>query len=757
MTRGNPMATKLYTDKDENPMGARISDAERKKQGMDKPKENGLAARYWREIERYNRETTDWHQEGEEIEKVYLDETRVKGSSSRKFPLLWANVEVLKPAVYSKTPTILCSRRYRDKDRAGRIAAELMERASNTTFELYNVDEVLRMVRDDRLLPGRGTAWVRYEPTIEQYEIEGEIDEDGEPVMGERLKAEKVCVDYVNWQDFGHNVAKTWAADVWLVWRICYKTQEEVEERFGPDVAAGLSYNSKPPGSDNSKAGEDPDSRAKIYELWDKRRNLVSWMPDGKREFLESGPPPLDFTTFFPCPEPCYATKTSKSLIPKPDYRYYRDQAKEINDLTEKIGNMSQWLIVKGFVPSGPSSVADPIEEALNDKSNRELWVKVDSMTEWTERGGASRLIDWLPLEQIQKALQGAISIRNQLIQDVFQITGISDILRGQSDPNETLGAQELKAQTGTKRLRNTRDEVARFARDIGRLVAEVIAEQFSPKSIAEITGYKYVPTPPPMPVMPMLPGNVMPMRPGMPMASPMAGGMPPAGMMMRPGMPPAGGAPMGHNGGPEMGDDETDTSLTFSDDVIELLRNDRLRSFRIDVETDSTIQADENAEKQARMEFLNVAVGALERAAKIMQAAPDLAPVMNEMVMFAARGMRVGKGLEDIMERAMRKAQKRMEAALAQPKENPMVQLEQAKLQQKAQSDQAELALKARGQQQEAQLEIRQQDIDAKLETRKQDIARITDLRQERVAADAQARDRAAQLLQGLQPSGTG
>jgi len=742
------MASNLYTDKD-NPLAAPISKTERDKQGLDKPKVNGTAARYWREVERYNREASDWHQEGEEIEKVYLDENRVQGSSARKFALLWANVEVLKPAVYAKIPTVLCSRRYKDKDRAGRIAAELMERATNTTFELYGVDGVFRAVRDDRLLPGRGTAWVRYEPTIEQREVEGEIDGDGEPIVAEKLVAEKVCVDYVHWQDFGHNVAKTWTADVWLVWRVVYKTQDEVAERFGPEVAARLSYNTKSPGS-SSKTAEDPDSRAKIFEFWDKKRNTVSWMADGEKDFLESGPPPLSFMNFFPCPEPCYATKTSKSLIPRPDYRYYRDHAKEINDLTEKIGNMSQWLIVKGFVPSGPSSIADPIEEALNDKSNRELFVQVDSMADWSERGGAKGLIDWLPLDMVQAALQGAISLRAQMIQDVFQITGISDILRGQTDPNETLGAQELKAQTGTKRLRNTKDEVARFARDTALLVAEVIAENFSPKSIAEITGYRYVPPPPPMPMMPIMGGNIMPMRPGMPVPMSPGGITSPGGVMSPGGMTPVAGPPMGHNGGPGMDDSETDTSLTFSDDVIELLRNDKLRSFRIDLETDSTIQADENAEKQQRTEFLSVAVGALERSANVMKLAPDLAPVMSELVMFAARGMRVGKSLEDVLEQALKKAQKRMEAMLAQPQQNPMVEIEKAKLQQKAQSDQAGHMLDQRKMQQDAQLEVRQQDIDAALEKRKQDIARITDLRHERVAADALARDRAATLLGG-------
>ena len=73
-------------------------------------------------------------------------------------------------------------------------------------------------------------------------------------------------------------------------------------------------------------------------------------------EILEEGAPPLSFRDFFPCPEPCYGSKTSKSLFPTPDYRYYQDQANEIDDLTEKIANLTDFLIMRGFVPAGPSA-----------------------------------------------------------------------------------------------------------------------------------------------------------------------------------------------------------------------------------------------------------------------------------------------------------------------------------------------------------------------------------------------------------------
>jgi hypothetical protein len=708
----------------------RTAYAERDKDVENKPKADPLLKRYWREIERYNRATSDWYEEGDNIVQVYMDEASTS-RSSRRFALLWANTETLKPAVYTKTPTVLCSRRYRDRDYTARTAAELMERATNTTFELYGIDEIFRMVRDDRLLPGRGTAWVRYDAVIDQieetvmvFDAEKGVDVE-QTTMREKLRSEKACVDYVYWQDFGHNVSRIWK-DVWLVWRCVYKTQEEVAERFGGKVAAKLTYNAKAPAGDDgsAKGSEEGDDFVKIYELWDRHRNLTSWMAEGQQEFLDSGEPPINFSNFFPCPEPTYATKTSKSLIPKPDYVYYRDQAKEINDLTDKIGRLTEWLIVKGFIPGGPSTVADPLEEVLRDKGNRELFVTVDSFNEWTEKGGASKLVDWLPIQHVVAALKAAIEARAQLIQDVFQVTGIADILRGQSDPGETYGAVELRAQTGSRRLRNTKDDLARFCRDIGRLVAEVIAENFSPQSIAEITGYRYVP---PQPAMPMLPNmtNVA-MFPG-------------AQARMQPPMMPG----MDQNAGP--GTPNEEEGLTFDDSVIELLRNDKLRSFRVDIETDSTIQADENAEKRNRTELAEMGGTYLERAAKTVQAAPALANTAGELLMYVIRGHRAGRNLEETIEKDFKSLVEQIQQAAAAPKpEDPIIAVAKTQVAGDIEKNRINAQLKAQDMKTDAELEIRKQDIDARLEIRQQDID-----------ASAKARDSASRMAERISRTG--
>lgn len=641
--------------------------------------------RYWREIERYDRATQDWRNDGENIVDLYLAQIDAgRSSTQRKFPLLWANVETLKPAIYAKMPVVQCTRRFKDRDPIGRVAGEILERAANTTFDLYGIDEIIRMVRDDRLLPGRGQAWVRYEPSFETVDGEAPPTADAEnaaPATSsyERLKSEKVCVDYVHWTDFGHSLARTWH-DVRLVWRRVYKTYDEVRERFGDKIADALPFTEKAP-DEKEVSGY----KACIYEIWDKTRGKVVWLAKEYQKLLEEGRPPLDFMDFFPCPEPCFATKTSKSLIPTPDYTYYRDQAKEINDLTVKISVLTDWLKLQGFVPGAPSSEGPDAIKRLVSKitDSNALLVEVESWAAFTEKGG-SKMIDWLPIQHIIMALRGAIEARAQMIQDVFQITGISDILRGQTDPGETLGAQELKAQTGSRRLKNTRDEIVRFSRDIARLVCEVIAEHFQPETLAAISGFKYMPAPPP---------GAIQMQPGMQMQAPQPPPLvPPNGMqMMGPQGPPPGG-PQPGMAAPQgavsmMGQqnaDQPEQAGVFGDEVIKVLRDDRLRSFRIDIETDSTVQADEDAEKQRAIEFLGAVGNFVKEAVPVLQAAPAMAPALGESLLFLVRRMRAGRQLEETIEKSVTQMSDQIKQQAQQPRPDP----EMAKAQAKAEID---------------------------------------------------------------------
>ena len=117
------------------------------------------------EIERAEKYFASWHMRCEKIEKLYLMDMG-KNPDDRSFPLLWSNISVLQPAIYTRSPIPAVERRWKDSDPVGRQASEMLERVLVYQVEAADLDAALRQSRDDYLLFGRGTVWMRYEADI---------------------------------------------------------------------------------------------------------------------------------------------------------------------------------------------------------------------------------------------------------------------------------------------------------------------------------------------------------------------------------------------------------------------------------------------------------------------------------------------------------------------------------------------------------------------------------------------------------------
>jgi hypothetical protein len=204
---------------------------------------------------------------------------------------------------------------------------------------------------------------------------------------------------------------------------------------------------------------------------------------------------------------------------------------------------------------------------------------------------------------------------------------------------------------------------------------------------------------------------------------------------------------------GPDQMQSDPDNDMTFDDKVIELLRNDKMRGFRIDIETDSTIQPDENADKQRRMEFLNAVGPYMTGAVEAISKAPGLAPAMGEILMHVVRGFRTGRGMEETIEKSFQKIAKDVVAAQQAAAQQPNPDM--LKVQQAGEVAKANLMLEARGQQSEHALAANKQQTDAMLKVREQNLDAAAKARDTEASAIAQARDRAARMLAGAKPQG--
>lgn len=106
---------------------------------------------------------------------------------------------------------------------------------------------------------------------------------------------------------------------------------------------------------------------------------------------------------------------------------------------------------------------------------------------------------------------------------------------------------------------------------------------------------------------------------------------------------------------------------------VLALLRDEKTRGYRIEIETDSTIEPDEQAEKKSRIEFTEVFSKYLAEAVPNLQIMPQAAPLYTQGLMFLVRGFRAGRELEDTIETTM--------AAIGQAAQQPKPDPEQQKI----------------------------------------------------------------------------
>ncbi len=765
---------------------AEPKETEKVKPGSDK---SYRLAKYWHDqLDSCNDEYKKWVKRGTSIERRYRDErSKSEEDSTRRVNNLWANVQILYPALYGKTPQPIAERRFRDKDPVGRGAAQILERALRNEIEISGYDEAISQSVMDYLLPGRGTVWVRYEPEIgpgisipvedemDMRDDQGDILEDegseGETKLretGDRITRESTPVDYIQWTDFFVFPAKAriWK-EVTAVGKRVYMTRDQMIRRFGEKIGEDIPLEKddreRKRLNESIHMSDETGRKGAVYEIWSRADEHVYWIAEGYDYLCDYQPDPLGLDGFFPTPRPLMANATTNTLIPVPDFVQYQDQAVQIDDLTQRISMLTRACAVKGVY----NAAADGIKRMLDESAENEL-IPVDDWAAFAEKGGVEGNISWLPLKDIVGALNELIAVKKEIVAEMDRLTGITDIIRGTTDARETLGAQRLKQNSQGTRLQRRQNEVARFCRDTIRIMAELMSEHFSPQSLIEMSGALFQeglgvidetetlgaqapggappaagsllppaqgsapgpalnsplqgagPAPaPPSPGGPAQPPGLPmmqspPLAPGAPMGAP--GGLPgPGGIASGPMGPPPG--PMGMPPGlpPELM--ARVEGLKRIAAAIQLLRNEKLRGFRVDIETDSTIFGDNAQEKQDRIEFIAEVTKFLQTSSIIATQMPQATPLLGKMLQFGVRGFRVGRDLEVAIEDFTDEAEKLAKKAAANPQPTPEQQKAQADVakaqmqiqqgQQKLEMDQQKMAHEGQQKQIESQVDL--------------------------------------------------
>jgi predicted esterase YcpF (UPF0227 family) len=111
--------------------------------------------------------------------------------------------------------------------------------------------------------------------------------------------------------------------------------------------------------------------------------------------------------------------------------------------------------------------------------------IPVDNWAMFAESGGIKGKIDWVPIEAIVNAIERLRQYRQDKTMQIYEVLGISDVMRGSSKASETATAQQIKAQFGSTRVQLMQFYIAEWLTQALRIKAEIIAKHFQPDTIA--------------------------------------------------------------------------------------------------------------------------------------------------------------------------------------------------------------------------------------------------------------------------------
>lgn len=557
-----------------------------------------LVVKWLRRISMSDAHEKKWRDRAEKVVNRYRDKRESGESSCSRFNILFSMTEVLKGIVYQQPPIPDVRRRFNDPDPVGKAASEILNRALSYCIDKYDLDGLMQRMAYDVLLPGRATALVKYKPKIVA------TGEEGQEV--EQVIWEDAPYEYVDWCDVRFDPAKKWEDVKWMA--IPEKlTRDECIGAFGEELGNAIQLTYK--AEDNAHEDGQPESRALVWKIWDKRTRRVLMISPG----YEQGPlsivdDPLKLEDFFPIPEPLYSVWGTETMVPIPEFVMYQDQANELDDLTARIQALVQMLRVRGVYDK-----TFPELGRLLSAPDGTL-IPVESFANLAEKGGLNGGINMVDIDPVIRALPGLYQQREIVKQTIYEVTGISDIVRGTSDVSETATAQQLKSQWGNVRIAPRQKAVQKFARNLLRIQAEIICEHFAWETISQMTG----------------------------ITLPSAAEKQQAQMMAQQAQI------MGQQPDPKLVEIINQPS---SDEVMALLKDDKLRSFRVDIETDSTIAPNADAEQRNRIELLTAVGSFMTQMAPAVQTGAISQEAASELLLFGVRSFKAGPQIEEALQ----------------------------------------------------------------------------------------------------------
>lgn len=606
-----------------------------------------------------------FREKGQHVVDIYEG----KKPDETPFAIIYSNTEVLQPALYNARPIPIVKRRFPDADPVGKAAAEVGTRSlkfliDTDSKDYDNFDELVQAANLDALLTNRGVTRFKY--------------------VAHSSAAYFECVygEAVRWDKFFHGYARTWKKVPWIgfEWDM---TKEEVLKNF-PNISP-MEWSGQ-----GISAADDTDNKAesrnelkgvtlyKVYEIWDKSSGKVYFFSGvSRKNALRVIDDPLNLSGFFPVPRPLNFMKKVTTLVPTPLYEQYRSQAAELNNLTIRLKDIIKAIRYRGFF----NGAIEDIEKALKAEDNEFIPVmNLQAMPEGAH--GMDDLIWTAPIDKLVQTAQSLYQQRESCKSVIYEITGISDILRGASVASETATAQNIKNQWGTLRLKKMQKEVQRYCREALSIMLEIAAQKFEPQTLQQMTGLPF-----------LFERQKQQINMQIQAAKQRADAI--AQLTQQQPQPPQ--IP------PEL---QQALQLPSWDQIIELLHNDVARAYKTDIETNSTIDAEASQDKQDISDLMNALSQLFNSIAPLVEQGAMPFGVAKEMLLVIARRYNFGSNLEALFDQ--------MQDPQQSKGPDPQQAADAASAQ--AQAEQTKLDAAAHAQETQQKMALSKQEFDQKM-----------------------------------------
>ena len=703
----------------------------------------------------------------EESIRVYNAQKQVGmlNDVERRLNVWWYCNQTLLPAYFSSTPRAEVNTRKRTGGIPYQLGSVILERNIQYAmdvhfdFHLVGLNAALQL-----LLTGQSVLWARYVAKFETVFQEialikdptgAILDGEGKPYDGdtsnlqpgpggimlsslevERKVEEKAILEVVQYSDYDCSDARNEQEIEWQS-RRAYLDRTQAEEKFGKEIAKNLKYDSYPEVIKKDIARKDDkfEGKAELFEIWCQATGKVYWMQKGgDKSILEVSDPPTKFDKFYPC-SVIRQTADPDSVVPVSDYAHVKDQILEVERLTTRIHAVTQAIRTNQLYDA---TLGNQVEQLYTGD------LKVIPVTNWPsykQRGGLANGIESLNIEPYINALNVLQGARQTALQQLYETLKVSDLLRGTSEQYKSATANRLENQWSSLGLIVRQNMFAKFISDAVSNLGTIIAEQFDPETIFDVGDADalieptiFNPQPPPAPPMPEMGQEGMP---------PGEMGMP----MMPPPTPPM----------PDIGQQ----IAQVKDEILAILRDNKQRSYRIEIATDSMVAIDQAQQAQEGAQLIQSAGQFFDQMRGLVEQYPPLIDFSISLFQNMIKRFKGGKELDGIFTKALQQigeiATAKEEAAKQPPPPDPVMQEVQGRLQiaqiesqarlQQAQMEAQDKAVKNQLTMQEQQLKMQRDQLDAQLRVQDQQFKEF--IEQQKLGIDQQEVQIKAQSVQ--------